>query len=214
VRQEALVQLFLKTGNRCLQGHKVCPIIDHYLIYKGEQVSVAIEVDTDIYDRNHNPVYENGKRKTMKGWKVVARLIEHRDFTNLYETLSEQAITDWQADDRAEAKALWQKEQRRLHKMPDERGWRRQFDPVAREQFMEQRGVYHVEAVSVNPLTHQRVARVRVSGTNVRLYVNIQRQGRSNGAKKRALRRAAQGVASVNDRLIKQAVERFWQSRT
>ena len=165
------------------------------------------------WDGQDNHIMENGKRKTMPGWRVLKVLQSHQDFSNLYEQHSEFLIEGWKAEDRAEWEWLWRREQQLLHKMPDELGWGKTYDPVAREQFMESRGSFELEAINVNPLTKQRVARIRVAGTGERLFVNIMRQGIGKSAKKKAIRRAAQGVASPNYNLCKAAVDRFWLTR-
>lgn len=213
VRREALVKVFEQYGNKCLLGHKVCSEVEHYLVYKGKEVYIALPQETQLWDGQGNPIMENGKRKTMPGWRVLKVLHSHQHFSNLYEQHSEFLIEGWKAEDRAKKEWLWRREQQLLHKMPDERGWGRVFDPVAIDQFMTSRQPFEIEAVSVNPLTKQRVARIRVAGTGERLFVNIMRQGIGKSAKKKALRRAAQGVASPNYNLCKAAVDRFWLTR-
>jgi hypothetical protein len=213
VRQAALVKMFELYGNKCLLGHSVCSNIEHYLIYRGKRVYVAIPQETEIVDRNGNPILENGKRKTVDGWKVVQEFLHSQEFTNLYELHSERLITDWKAEDSIQRTELWKREQRLLHKCPDEKGWGRVFDPVAKDQFSATREPFEIEAISLNPLTLQQVARIRVAGTGKRLFVNIMRHGKGKNARKKALRRAAQGIQPTNHRLMKAAVDRFWLSR-
>ena len=213
VRREALVKAFEKHGNKCLLGHKVCADPEHYLIYNGKQVYIAIPEDTTVNDRDGQPRMENGKRVTIPGWKIVRVFNHTQEFTNLYEQHSEYLIGDWKTEDRAEREWLWRREQQLLHKMPDERGWGQQYDPVAKDQFMSSREPFEIEAISVNPLTLQRVARIRIAGTGKRLFVNIMRHGKGKNARKKELRRAAQGVASPNHNLCKAAVTRFWLTR-
>jgi len=208
-----LVKAFGKYGNKCLLGHNVCPEIEHYLVYHGKEVLIAIPVDTQLWDGHGNPIIENGKQQTMPGWKIVRVLHSHQEFSNLYEQNSEFFIGGWKSEDRAEREWLWRREQQLLHKMPDERGWGQQYDPVAKDQFMSSREPFEIEAISVNPLTLQRVARIRVAGTGKRLFVNIMRHGKGKNARKKAIRRAAQGVASPNHNLCKAAVTRFWLTR-
>ena len=213
VRREALVEVFEKYGNKCLLGHRVCSDPDHYLIYRGKDCYMAIPQETQVNDQYGQSRMEDGKRVTMQGWRIVKVFNHTQEFTNLYELHSEQLIGDWKSEDRAEREWLWRREQQLLHKMPDERGWGRVFDPVAKDQFSSVREPFEIEAISVNPLTKQRVARIRVAGTGKRLFVNIMRHGKGKNAKKKARRRAAQGVASPNQSLMKAAVQRFWLSR-
>ena len=213
VRREALVKVFEKYSNKCLLGHSVCADPDHYLIYKGKQVYIALPQETQVWDGHGNPIMEDGKRKTVPGYRIVRVFNHTQEFTNLYEQHSEYLIGDWKAEDRAEREWLWRREQQLLHNMPDERGWGQQYDPVAKDQFMSSRKPFEIEAISVNPLTLQRVARIRVAGTGQRLFVNIMRHGKGKNARKKELRRAAKGVASPNHNLCKAAVDRFWLSR-
>ena len=76
------------------------------------------------------PVMENGKRKTVPGYRIVRVFNHTEEFSNLYEQHSEYLIGDWKAEDRAEREWLWRREQQLLHKMPDERGWGSSIDPV------------------------------------------------------------------------------------
>jgi len=213
VRREVLVKAFEKYGNKCLLGHKVCPEVEHYLVYHGKEVWIAIPVDTQVNDQYGQPRMENGQRVTMPGYQMRKVLHSHQDFSNLYEQHSEFLIAGWKSEDRAEREWLWRREQQLLHKTHEERGWGRVFDPVALDQFMQTRRPFITEAVSVNPLTLQRVARIRVAGTGQRLFVNIMRHGKGKNARKKELRRAAQGVASPNHRLMQAAVDRFWLTR-
>jgi len=213
VRREALVKVFEKYGNKCLLGHSVCADPEHYLIYKGKQVYIAIPQETQVWDGHSNPIMEDGKRKTVPGYRIVRVFNHTEEFTNLYEQHSEYLIGDWKAEDRAEREWLWRREQQLLHNMPDERGWGQQYDPIAKDQFMSSRKPFEIEAISVNPLTLQRVVRIRVAGTGKRLFVNIMRHGKGKNARKKELRRSAQGVAPTNHNLFKAAVDRFWLSR-
>ena len=136
-----------------------------------------------------------------------------------FQNYIEPIIKGWIADDKVGQTALWRQEQRRLHHMTDERGWRNQlFDPVAKDVFFQQQPPYYLEGVGISGLTFTRIAKVRVSSTPVRLFVDVaeskQPKKLGQNARKRLRRRA--GLLMEEDRTIDQlcsaAVKDFNQS--
>ncbi len=90
-----------------------------------------------------------------------------------YEVFIEGLIWDWVRDDRAEDRALWEAERRAMHHDEHTRHLGRQFDSIAKEQFLQQQGAYYLEKLGFNPLTHQRIAVVRVPSSDMRLLVDV-----------------------------------------
>ena len=91
-----------------------------------------------------------------------------------FQNYIEPVIKGWIAEDKVEQAALWRQEQRRLHHMTNERGWRNQrFDPVAKDVFFQQQPPYYLEGVGISGLTFTRIAKVRVPSTPVRLFVDV-----------------------------------------
>ncbi|MBF8267722.1 MAG: hypothetical protein HW388_1230 [Dehalococcoidia bacterium] len=89
-----------------------------------------------------------------------------------YEVHIEGLIQDWVDDDRKADIEAWKAEQRRFHITTEPRGRpNSQFDSVAREAFLLNRPMFYLESVGIDALKRQPVARVRVAGTAVRLFV-------------------------------------------
>jgi hypothetical protein len=124
-----------------------------------------------------------------------------------YENYIENIIAYWKADDKAEDAALWRLERKLLHAAPLKRGrWGSQFDPVAKDQFFAQRQPFYLEATGVSGLAFTRVAKIRIPGTQTRLFVEVPRtKGLSKNAKRKLERYG-------NERLLK-AVKEYWDNR-
>jgi hypothetical protein len=132
----------------------------------------------------------------------------------LYENYCDALVKEWVADDRAERAELWRQEQRLLHRLPDERGWRKQrFDPVAKDQFFSQQPQFYLEAVGVSGLTFTRIAKVRIPSTHLRLFVDVAESKVSKHQRRKA-RRYGIGLLTEETRTIDQicstAVNDFW----
>ena len=136
-----------------------------------------------------------------------------------FQNYIEPVIKGWIAEDKVEQVALWQQEQRRLHHMTDERGWRNQrFDPVAKDVFFQQQPPYYLEGVGISGLTFTRIAKVRVPSTPVRLFVDVASSKRlkklGQNARKRLRRRPALLLQEDRtiDQLCRAAVKDFKDS--
>lgn len=90
-----------------------------------------------------------------------------------YENFIEDLIGDWVRDDREADLYAWEVECRELHRDMLTRRFGRQFDPVARERYLEHQGSYYLERMGYDPLTFRRVAIVRVPSSDMRLLVNV-----------------------------------------
>ncbi len=139
--------------------------------------------------------------------------------SRFFQNYIEPVIKGWIAEDKVEQVALWRQEQRRLHHMTDERGWRNQrFDPVARDVFFQQQPPYYLEGVGISGLTFTRIAKVRVPSTPVRLFVDVASSKRlkklGQNARKRLRRRPALLLEEdrVIDQLCRAAVKDFKDS--
>jgi len=132
-----------------------------------------------------------------------------------FQNYIEPVIKGWIAEDKVEQVALWRQEQRRLHHMTDERGWRNQrFDAVAKDVFFQQQPDYYLEGIGISGLTFTRIAKVRVPSTPVRLFVDVadsklpKKMGQN--ARKRARRRGLLiGEDKSIDSLCRKAVQHF-----
>ena len=95
----------------------------------------------------------------------------------------------WRQYDRQEAQLLWEEERRRMHRMPERgrfshmaqpgRGGdvRKPFDPVEQERWFASRPSWYLISHGFDPLKRCAVARVRIAGTYVNLFVDVELQG-------------------------------------
>ncbi len=91
-----------------------------------------------------------------------------------YVVYVEGLIQEWKADDRAEDAEAWKQEQRRIHWNTEP--WGRpgsRFDSVRRDLFLLNRPDFYLEGIGYDPLVGRPVARVRIAGTYVRLFVHL-----------------------------------------
>lgn len=128
-----------------------------------------------------------------------------------YEYATDDIIKSWIEDDRAERKALWHRERQLMHRMPDDRGWKRRFDPVSREAFLADRPDHYIEAVGVSGLTFTRIAKVRIPSTNVRLFVDVAKSKISKNQQRKLRRYGASSTQQESiEELCDLAVKDFW----
>ena len=128
-----------------------------------------------------------------------------------YETFIEGLIREWVAADMAERAAQWKEEQRRMHQVPDRRGWKRRFDPVARERFLQARPEFYLEGVGVDALTLTRRAKVRVPSTNIRLLVDVTAVRIPSKSARRKARRYRIARQEAIGTLCSMAVRDWWK---
>lgn len=123
-----------------------------------------------------------------------------------YETYIEMIIGYWKEDDRSERVELLRLEQKILHWMPDQRGWGRRFDPVARERFFENQPPYYLEGIGISGLTFKPIAEVRVPSTYIRLFVDVPKSKLSKNQRRKAKRYQRMNV----EQCCSEAVKDFW----
>lgn len=89
-----------------------------------------------------------------------------------YQVMSEDLITTWKADDRAERAGAWKREQRRLHATPriTKRG---PFDTIAREEYLAHRPLFRVVGLGVGAFTFKRVALVEIPALRASIFVDL-----------------------------------------
>lgn len=133
--------------------------------------------------------------------------------THYYERHIEGVIRYWVSEDKSQDAAEWQAEQRRLHHCPPYRGFGRRFDPVARVEYLNGRPDYYLEHIGPDPLTHRRIAILRLSSTNVHLFVDVSgvKVGKVAGRKMRRYGQGFPRTAQVEiERLCQRAVSHYW----
>ena len=99
-------------------------------------------------------------------------------------------IADWVADDRAEAQALWQAEQRAIHNLAERGRQRGEFNVTGRDAFYAAQPLYYFVGLGISGLTFRPLAKVRVSSTFTALHVELgdTLKGVSKSKRRKAIR--------------------------
>ena len=208
-RRKHLVRLFDEHGNKCLQGHRVCPDRSHYLAYDVKMQWEAVESRKACVDEYGEKTGEFvqvwGKRPYYAYVPIKQRLIDK---------IAEAAIDSWKAEDTERRNYEWKLEQRQIHDGTYGR-YGGSFDPVARDVYVNGRPAYYLVGLGVNPFTYKRVALVRIPSTSIHLFVDVGSaiQEVSKNARRKAMRhgRLRNGVLMEKiDELCKLAVADWW----
>lgn len=213
-RRAHLVKLFQEYGNRCLKGHLVCADYRHYVARSVRQEPAAERVWLDCVDQDGN---KTGQR--IDAWQVGRISVTTAYFSRQYDQVAETVIDSWKAEDRETRSMLLQLEQDTLHDGTYGR-YGGGFDPVARDVYQQTRPVYHLMAFGVAAESKQRIAVIRLPGTNLRLHVAVASAYQGVKVSKNQRRKMARyqsgppaPVWQEIDRLCCAAVAAFWDSR-
>jgi len=108
----------------------------------------------------------------QKGWLIDVDTGEV--YHPLYEAKVGSIIADWQADDKAEALALWRKEEKAIHGL-GERSYplRGEFSAIAKEIYHAQQPQFYLLGLGVSGLTFKPFAKVRLASSFIGLHVYV-----------------------------------------
>jgi hypothetical protein len=212
-RRKHLVKLAVRarqSNGFCAFGHQDCTVPEHSY-YDRLLVEHTDTSYTLIGLHNGDSVPMMVKRDYVRSEIVLD------DKGNLVEGPYLKGLIDfWKAEDRERRSYEWELEQRQLNDGTYGKYGSR-FDPVARDAFFANRPEYYLVAMGVNPLTHRRVALVRVPSTFVHLFVDCGGgtvREVSKHAKRKAKRYGKAGAyyQTVHDRCTR-AIRHYWNSR-
>lgn len=191
-RQAHLVQLWVEFGNRCLEGHYLCPNPEHYMARQAKAVKVAKPELVKCQDGQGNPILNaEGKQAYVKVYRLSTSQIVIESPCRLYDVMSESQIAVWKADDRQQRQAERRIERRRLHSLGERRlPIRGQFSSIGKDIFFASQPSHYLEGLGISGLTFQPFAKVRVSSSYIRLYVNLgdTLKGLSKAKRRKAIR--------------------------
>ena len=108
---------------------------------------------------------------TLKGWQLD--LLSGEFYHPIYEARARLIIADWVADDRAEALAEWQAEQRAIHSLAERGPLRGEFNSIGRSIFYDKQPLYYQLGLGISGLTFRPFAKVRLSSTFTGLHVEL-----------------------------------------
>lgn len=174
-RQNRLLELWGEFGNKCLLGHSVCPIPSHYVRVTPETVFVGKPYYIPCVDRQRQPVLDsNGKQLLLKLYKPVPAQIQTTTIARLYDVKAEQVITDWIADDTAERHTEWIAEQKAIHSIGEKSyPLRGQFSAISQTIFADHQPLYYIDGLGISGITLKPFAKVRISSSYMRLFVDL-----------------------------------------
>ncbi len=174
-RKNALVQLWIEYGNKCLYGHQVCSIAEHYQYREAKAVKVAIPVEmpcknasgTPITDQQGNPLY-----LTIYAQKTVTTY--ETKTARLYERKSEQAIKFWLEDDKAAQQTEWQAERLAMHSLGEMRyPVTGKYNAISRDIYASNQPLYYFQGQAVSGLTLTPFIKVRIASSYMRLFIDL-----------------------------------------
>jgi hypothetical protein len=174
-------RLFLKHGNKCLEGHYVCLVRSHYVLVE-ERVAGSYANRTPTPWEAKDMTYEERSLALHRvTTPVKVKLLRVQEDVRLFDVVQEDVIQEWKADDRVvrseerrrEGASLRSGDQQGFGKLVNIHLRRRDFDPVERMQYRDRKPQYTLLGFSVHPLTHKHVAHIRIPGANVELFVDV-----------------------------------------
>jgi len=94
--------------------------------------------------------------------------------TRLYELKWQEAIRQWQEDDRRQRQAEWQAERKAIHSLAERRyPLRGTFSTVSKDIFFGEQPQFYLEAMGVSGLTFRPFAKVRLASSYITLFVDL-----------------------------------------
>ena len=118
----------------------------------------------------------------------------HRNCTvpeHHYSIYIESVIDYWKGDDREQAKLDWKQERKAMHSLGERRlPLRGKFSAVSREIWHDTQPLYYLEALGIDGLKLQPFAKVKLSSSYLRLYIDLgdSLRGTSKNKRRKAIR--------------------------
>jgi len=121
-----------------------------------------------------------------------------------YEIYIEGLIDDWKAEDREQASLDWQEEQRALHSLGERKTpIRGRFNNISVDIFHDKQPLFYLEALGMSGLKLQPFAKVKVSSSYMRLYIDLgdSLRGTSKNKRRKAIRYGKELPKSIQERI-------------
>jgi hypothetical protein len=159
----------------CLKGHYLCPNPEHYMARQVKAVKVAKPELVKCQDGQGNPILDaEGKQAFVKVYRLLTSHIVIESPCRLYDAKAESQIAVWKAEDRQQRQAERRIERKQLHTLGERRlPLRGQFSTIAQDIFFGSQPSHYLEGLGISGLTFQPFAKVRVSSSYIRLYVDL-----------------------------------------
>jgi hypothetical protein len=211
-RQTYLVKLFTESGSKCLQGHVNCPMLEHYAHIERKPGTIAKAVDVRCYDASGNTLKDkDGNALYLTVYQSQPIIEAEQTFVTQYELLSEIAIDGWKADTRQQSNLDWQAEARAMHSLGERKSpLRGRFSNISQDIWHDQQPLFYVECLGMSGITLTPFAKVKLSSSYMRLFVDLGDCLRSVSKNKRrkAVRYGKPLPKSVDNRIA----DKVWQA--
>lgn len=203
-RKAKLLELWAETNNRCLLGHRTCPIPEHYLYGKSKTTYISEPVDLPATDRGGEPIRDSdGNPLHLRLYKPVKVTEDIPVFLRLFDLQASLLIAKWQAEDRA----IWQAERQALHRTAERtEPLHGRFSAVSRDIWHDRQPLFYIEGYGMDGLRLQPFAKVRISGGYVTLFVSLGDSLRqvSKNRKRKAIRYGKALPPNIEETIRKQ----------
>lgn len=234
-RRAKLVELWQQYGNRCQYGHHLCPTLEHYVHQSTSKETAHAPHEAGpkvVTNKRTGRQYAYGVGVTIRKdylgdkpkveaeqtYSLQEHFITTVELATPFVLASEDAIADWKAEDREErSQQRWLASQTtptgQGHKFPKLISTVRHHhptDPVSFDEYTLERPEWILLGNGVDATTGHKVAKVKIPGAGVVLWVDISTsiQETSRGQRKRLKRRGIQPDWSEN--VITEAVREWW----
>lgn len=131
-----------------------------------------------------------------------------------YEVYIDALISDWQAEDRQQARLDWEEERKAIHSLGERRYQEGRFGSISREIFYASQPLYYLEALGVSGITLTPFAKIKLGSSYMRLYVDLgdSLRGASKNQRRKAIRYGKVLPKVIDERVaatIKEAVRDY-----
>ncbi len=128
-----------------------------------------------------------------------------------YEIFIERLIDDWQAEDRQQSSLDWKAESKAMHSLGERKlPLRGRFNNISSVIWHDQQPIYYLEGLGMSGITLTPFAKVKLSSSYMRLYVDLGDSLRdvSKNKRRKAIRYGKPLPKSVDNRIA----DKVWQA--
>ena len=173
-RQAQLVRLWVKYGNKCLQGHTTCANPGHYVYLKPKAVTFAIPDLVECRDRDGNPIRDKeGNQIYITRYLEGKGVVYKAEVCRLYDFQSKLMIAYWTSDDRDAKSYLLRIQKQALHRFGERGSLRGRFSAISRTIFADNQPLFYFEAIGISGLTFKPFAKVRLASSFLHLHIDL-----------------------------------------
>jgi hypothetical protein len=187
-------------------------MLEHYVHTERKLGTIAKAVDVRCEDGNGNVLKDkDGNELYLTVYKSQPIIEAEQSYVTQYELLSEMAIDGWKEDTRAQSNLEWQAERKVLHSLGERKTpLRGQFSNISQDIWHDKQPLFYVENLGMSGITLTPFAKVKLSSSYMRLFVDLGDSLRSVSKNKRrkAIRYGKPLPKSVDNRIA----DKVWQA--